>query len=32
MPASALQRVAPDHVLPLPAIAELLRGLKRAAA
>jgi two-component system chemotaxis response regulator CheB len=30
MPASALQRVAPDHVLPLPAIAELLRGLRRA--
>ena len=29
MPASALQRVVPDHVLPLPQIAELLRSLAR---
>jgi two-component system chemotaxis response regulator CheB len=28
MPASALQRLTPDHVLPLPGIADLLRGLE----
>ena len=32
MPASALQRIVPDHVLPLAGIADLLRGLGREAA
>jgi len=32
MPACALQRIAPDHVLPLAGIAGLLRALAGAAA